>query len=94
VSRLGAKLAAERASSSAADEPVLSGTAVALAEALKHQPEPTVGAVALVRRGLGHELIELVLPESVIVAYAVKRHVPEMRGIVAARVLEWAEKQP
>lgn len=58
--------------------------------------EETVEAVALLRKPgvLGHSLVRLELPLSVLEAHAVEASPPEMRAIVAARVSEWVGRQP
>lgn len=58
------------------------------------EDEPTVEAVALVRRGLGHALIRMEIPHSHVEEYATTVDAPEIRAVVAARLLEWVERVP
>ena len=58
--------------------------------------EPMVAAVAMVQvpGRLGHSIVELAIPASLIADLEVKRHPPDIRMMVIDRLSQWAQRQP
>ena len=54
-------------------------------------PPPPVEAVALLRGGGGHSIVKLSLPLSVVEKYATATEAPEVRAIVAGKLVQWVE---
>jgi hypothetical protein len=53
--------------------------------------EPRVEAVALIAGGGGHSLVRMRLPLSVVEQYTVSAEAPELRAIVAGKLVQWVE---
>lgn len=58
-------------------------------------PPPAVDAVALLRaKHGGHSIVKLALPLSVVEQYATATEAPEVRAIVAGKLVQWVEGVP
>lgn len=55
---------------------------------------PTYEAVALLRGPGGHSIVTLRLPMALIERYAVKTEPPELRAIIAGKMVAWVEAAP
>ena len=60
-------------------------------DVLKVEPERRVEAVALLRGQGGHSIVKLSLPLSVVEQYATDTEPPELRAIVAGKLVQWVE---
>ncbi len=58
------------------------------------EEERRVDAVALLRGGGGHSIVKLSLPLSLVERYAVETEPPEVRAIVAGKLVQWVESVP
>lgn len=65
-----------------------------VANAVDMLKQNRVEAVALLRGGGGHSIVKLSLPTSVVEQYAVSTEPPELRAIVAGKLVQWVEGVP